>query len=469
MRPSRTPALGATAALLLLAATRLAAAQTGLLFSDDDLRDRLLRARDAGQSAAPLAMWPVTSATARAAGIDGEPCAGRIETQLHASDGERLLLGFADAVPAERRAAAAACVAPSASSALRLQVNAERSAGRTRVHADGTYAAFDWHGALFTAGAVPRYWGPGWAGSLILGDNARPVPAIGVRRAAASRGFESRWLAWLGPWDAEIFFGSLQGHQEPRAPRFVAMRVEVAPVSWLTLGASRAIQWGGVGRDNSLRALGRALLGRDNVGAGGIDASSEPGNQLAGFDVRISLARLGAPVAVYTQWIGEDEAGYRPSKYIAASGVETWFATRCCRWRAALEHVDTVTGVHDEFPGTAYRHHIYRQGYTQHGRVIGFSLGTDVRAAVLRLDAFGAGPWSGSLRILDGNANPGAIAALPYAGASVLRAGEARLRYRAAGAFAAELRGGRSQYTPQTSARPIRETTVGASVELRLQ
>jgi hypothetical protein len=468
MRTSRCLLLRATATLLLLAASRLAAAQAGLLFPQDDLRDRLLRARDAGRTAAPLAMWPVTSATARAAGIDGEACDGRIEMHLRASDGERLLLGFADGVPADRRAAAGACLAPSATSALRAQINAERTAGRTRVHADGTYAALDWHGALLTAGAVPRYWGPGWAGSLILGDNARPVPAIGVRRADASRGFESRWLAWLGPWDAEIFFGRLQGHDEPRAPRFVAMRLEAAPASWLTLGASRAIQWGGAGRDNSLGALRDALLGRDNVGASGIGVANEPGNQLAGFDVRISAARLGAPVAVYTQWIGEDEAGYRPSKYIAASGIETWFATRCCRWRASLEHVDTVTGLHDEFPGTAYRHHIYRQGYTQHGRVIGFSLGTDVRAAVLRLDAFGVGPWSGSLRMLDGDANPGAIADLPYAGASRLRAAEARLRYRAAGAFAAELRTGRSQYTPQTSARPIRETTVGASVELRL-
>jgi len=44
MRTSRCLLLRATATLLLLAASRLAAAQAGLLFPQDDLRDRLLRA-----------------------------------------------------------------------------------------------------------------------------------------------------------------------------------------------------------------------------------------------------------------------------------------------------------------------------------------------------------------------------------------------------------------------------------------
>lgn len=458
---------GWMAAALLCSAPEARAIEAALLAPRVELRDALLRARDEGRLPAPVMMWPVTVATARAAGVDAVACESRLALDAMASEGERIVLGFGDGAPAERRIGAAACMAPGGSAVARLHVNAEKSSGDRRTHLDGSYAGFVWRGALVSAGAVERFWGPGWAGSLILGDNARPVPAVSLRRADPTRAFETRWLSWIGPWDAEAFFGQLQGHSEPRAPRFAGMRVEIAPARWLTLGASRTIQWGGEGRSNSLRSLWNALRGSDNVGAPGVTAANEPGNQLAGFDVRVSLGPIGVPVAIYTQWIGEDEAGYRPSKYMASGGVETWFASRHWRWRAVLEYVDTVVGVHDEFPGTAYRHHIYRQGYTQHGRILGFSLGTDIRAAVAQLHAFGDGPWSAALQALSGRANPAALATLPFAGDSTVQGAELRVRYAAGRHGAFEARYGRSRYTP-AGASEVRERVGGIAVELRM-
>ncbi len=462
-----------TARAFLLAATLggavapALASEAGLLAPEAALRDQLLRARDDGQLSAPSMMWPVTVPTLRAAGAEVAACEARIAVEAEANEGERIVLGFGDGAPVEQRLGAATCVAPGGSVVVGLRVNADKSSEHRSVHLDGSYAGFVWRGALVSAGAVERFWGPAWAGSLILGDNARPVPAISVRRADPTRPFETRWLSWLGPWDAEVFFGQLQGHTEPRAPRLFGMRVEVSPASWFALGASRTIQWGGAGRSNSPRSLWHAFKGGDNVGQAGVTQANEPGNQLAGFDARASLGRFGVPVALYTQWIGEDEAGYMPSKYMALSGVEAWFESNRWRWRAVLEHVDTVVGVHDEFPGTAYRHHIFRQGYTQRGRTLGFSLGGDVSAAVAQLHAFGDGPWSGSVQALAGRANPGAIAALPYAANSIVQGAALRVRYAASEDLAVEARYGRSRYTPWGGSE-TREHAGGLSIELRL-
>ncbi|WP_119354245.1 capsule assembly Wzi family protein [Azohydromonas sediminis] len=454
-------ALCVAAALGSVAAPAMSA-EPGLFTPNVALRDQLLRARDSGRLTAPLTMWPVTAATARAAGIAASPCPSRVSLGVQVQEGERVVLGFGDGAPVDWRLSAAVCASAGDHAFGVLRVNSEEFGNERRTQLDGSHAGFLWNGVLVTAGAVERFWGPGWAGSLILGDNARPVPALSLRRADATRAFETPWLAWLGPWDAEVFLGQLQGHTEPRAPNLFGLRVEAAPRPWLTVGASRAIQWGGRGRDNSLGSLWDAFVGRDNTGT-----NNEPGNQLGGFDARVSLAGLGAPIALYTQWIGEDEAGYLPTKYLTLFGAETWFQHGGWRWRAVLERVDTVAGLNDEYPGTAYRHFIFQQGYTQDGRVLGFSLGTDIRATVASLHAFTGDGWSLSLAALNGRANPYAVAGLPYAAKSSLRGLEWRLRAPLGRDTHIEVRLGRSHYTWADST-PVDETITGLSLEVRL-
>ena len=54
--------------------------------------------------------------------------------------------------------------------------------------------------ADLSANTLDRWWGPAHEGSLILSNNARPMPTRhgrARRRRAPSR---SSWLSWLGPW-----------------------------------------------------------------------------------------------------------------------------------------------------------------------------------------------------------------------------------------------------------------------------
>lgn len=232
-----------------------------------------------------------------------------------------------------------------------------------------------------------RHWGPGWMGSLLLDGAAPPIAAVGWRKDD-DEPFETRWLRWIGPWNADFFFGGLAGHSEPEHPWFIGMRVTAQPLSGLEIGLSRTIQWGGAGRDESLSSLWNALRGRDNVGGSGISQSNEPGNQLAGFDVRYAHAvGIGRVAAVYLQAIGEDEAHNLPSKYLVSAGVE--LAGRFApgggapwsgySWRVFGEWSDTgMRHAYDTHQPGAYRHGVYRQGYTHYRQMLGHPAGGDV-------------------------------------------------------------------------------------------
>ncbi len=67
------------------------------------------------------------------------------------------------------------------------------------VRLDGSHATVQLGNWLLSANELDRWWGPGHEGSLILSNNARPMPTLMVERAEA-RAFETKWLSWLGPW-----------------------------------------------------------------------------------------------------------------------------------------------------------------------------------------------------------------------------------------------------------------------------
>jgi len=267
---------------------------------------------------------------------------------------------------------------------IEVRIGALSEGPESDVELDGSAVDVGIGPGLAYASVEPRHWGPGWFGSLILDAAAAPLPAIGWRGGAPAD------ADGVQRWSADVFIARLQGHTRPQNPQLVGMRFEWRPDAAWTLGFARTLQWGGRGRDRSARSLLDALIGRDNVGDAGITSANEPGNQLAGVDLRHD-GRAGAlSYGLYAQIVGEDEAHLFPSLKMLLAGADVGGAVSGgASWRAMFEWADTTAGAISSrvAPGAAYRHPLFAQGYTHRGRMLAHALGGDARLATFGLIA----------------------------------------------------------------------------------
>jgi hypothetical protein len=247
--------------------------------------------------------------------------------------------------------------------------------------ADGSYIGFNFGNFMLSAGFMERWWGPGWDGSLILSTNARPIPSMTLERNYTDP-FKSKWLSWIGPWRASIAMGRAESEGVPVTDvRFFAARINFKPRPWLEFGLTRTAQWCGGDRPCDWGTFTDMVLGNDNQAADGGMTEDQPGNQMAGYDMRLRSPWRALPLVFHTQWIGEDEAGGLPSKFIGHFGLETWGSMGLGDWRLRAEYTDTACNFTREAPtfNCAYRNAIYPQGYAYRGRTIGHTMDNDSR------------------------------------------------------------------------------------------
>jgi hypothetical protein len=249
---------------------------------------------------------------------------------------------------------------------------------------DGSHATVKLGNWLFSANTLERWWGPGHESSLILSNNARPMPTLLVERAEA-RAPRWGWLQWLGPYRFTFAISRMESErQDIDAPLFMAWRVALMPFKDIELGLSRTAQFCGKQLECNLDVFGNMLAGNDNVG---IDASpeNEPGNQMAGFDLRWSSPIGNGPYAIYAQYIGEDESSYLPAKYLGQLGFEVWkpLASGGLAQMFAEYSNTTCAGLSINSNRGPFYNCSYTQGrfsaegYRYHGRVIGHTADSD--------------------------------------------------------------------------------------------
>jgi hypothetical protein len=283
-----------------------------------------------------------------------------------------------------------------------------------RVRPDGSYVGSYLGRWYLTVGWLDRWWGPGREGSLILSTNARPMPGISFDRATSAP-FESRWLQWIGPWTYSMFLSQMEGgRQDVSKALFFGQRLTFRPLPSLELGISRTAQFCGSGRLCSLNTFKDMLFGSDNLGAN-VSVRDEPGNQMAGFDARWTPSRR-LPLVLYTQWIGEDQQGLIPFKYLGLFGIESWKGLASgSQLRVHLEFADTACSWYRSPPifGCSYIQHIFNiEGYRYRGRSIGDSIDADGREISAGFDLIGdhGAHWVGLVRRIDldrgGGINP---------------------------------------------------------------
>lgn len=396
---------------------------------DIQLRNDLLLLNDADVIRLPVSQWPIPRAAVRLALANSKKhfatneavsmALARVEARLSpngwrfdlsASAGEEARLRTFDTVGRDDGEASvrARYDDDRFSAGLRVTGTADPVDGKS-LRLDGSHATVAWGNWLISANTLDRWWGPGHDGSLILSTNARPMPTLMIERATAVP-FESRWLSWLGPWRFNFGISRMEDHrQDIDSPLFMAWRVSIMPFDDVELGISRTAQFCGKQLVCDWDSFWNMLAGNDNVG---IDATpeNEPGNQMAGFDIRWSSPIGELPYAIYSQMIGEDESSYLPVKYLAQFGVEVWkpFSDGSLL-QGFVEYSNTTCS--DISARGPYYNCAYNQGrfgiegYRFRGRVIGHTMDNDavgVSVGATLTNARGD-VWSATLRGADLN------------------------------------------------------------------
>ncbi|MEQ6884149.1 capsule assembly Wzi family protein [Salicola sp. Rm-C-2C1-2] len=248
------------------------------------------------------------------------------------------------------------------------------------VRADGSYLAFSAGNWVFGVGSIERWWGPGWQSSLILSNNARPIPSVWINRRNATAP-QSNWLSWIGPWDATAFLGELEGERTVPDPKVLGVRLTLRPLQGLDIGFSRLIMLGGKGYPESSSTYWNALIGRDN----GQLEENDPGDQLGAVDIRYGMDVGATTLGVYTQMMGEDEAGAFPARkswLFGADAATHWFSAEQ-QW--FVEYSNTIADDFngDAIPNITYSHSRYNTGQHYYGRTMAASQGGDARMLTL--------------------------------------------------------------------------------------
>jgi hypothetical protein len=402
---------------------------------DGALRSDLQRLVDAGVIDLPLMGWPVSRADVESALEDAPDdfedtdlslAYGRVQEKLQRPGGfangyalvethvgsPGLLRNF-DAVSREEGELAVEGGVNNDDAAFVARVTAATSpADNQSLRADGSELTFHLGNWLIGANTLDRWWGPGQESSLILSNNARPIPALMLERAT-SRAPRNRWFSWLGPWRFTTLFGQMDSNRQdiPR-PLFLGLRLEMQPLPWLDFALSRTNQFCGEGRKCDLTTLGNLLIGRDNAGID-VTRRSQSGYGLTGYDLRVRSPWQRLPVAVYAQLIGADESQYHPEKFLGLFGTELWLAEGDGgSWRADLEYSDTTcnfargTGALEPHFNCAYNNNLYNvEGYRYLGRSVGYTTDNDSRLwdAGLRYARLQGDEWR--LELLAGHLN----------------------------------------------------------------
>lgn len=315
----------------------------------------------------------------------------RVSARVQATNNPAIVRGFATTARNDLDADATLEYNNSDSgTTIHLQGGYRKGNGEDYTHLDGSYLSQDMGNWSAYAGAFDRWWGPGRESTLIMSNNARPMPSVGLRRIEP-KAFETKWLSWMGPWQWDMFVARMEEERFVPNALIVGMRLNFEPVERLDIGFSRILQLCGNYRPCGLKTWGNSFIGlfdADNQGS-----SDEPGNQLASIDLSYTFP-LGSKqnVKIYAEGTAEDQTVLVPYQFSKLLGLSIFapYGSHGSNWRLSAEFVDTKSNDAWLFGASnlnvLYEHVIYKTGYRYKGRVIGADIDSDSKKTTLKFE-----------------------------------------------------------------------------------
>jgi len=260
---------------------------------------------------------------------------------------------------------------------IRLAAGAQidHKSGRTQFLPDNSYIAQQVGDAVVYGGYLSHWWGPGWISALSLSNNARPMPQVGIARLDTTP-FATPWLSWLGPWQAEFFFGWLDDSRVVRNTLYNGLRFTFNPLPGLEIGLARTQELcGSHHRCNPV--VDYFSFANDPV-------NTNHTNDQGVVDVRYTNRLGGVPFEVYTQLMNEDSSPINHSGTSHLFGGSVWVPVYGNPVRLTVEYTDSVAtedifSFGKYFHGFSYNNYDYVDGMRYRDQTLGFSLDSDSR------------------------------------------------------------------------------------------
>ncbi|MBU1311776.1 MAG: capsule assembly Wzi family protein [Gammaproteobacteria bacterium] len=256
---------------------------------------------------------------------------------------------------------------------------------------DGSYLALIAGNWVLAVDQLPLWWGPGQQSSLLLSNNARPIPSLRISRHSWQAS-EASLFSWLGPWSFTAYLGQGEHQSNPAQIKHFGARFSARPLPQLELGLSRISQWGGDTLDNSAAAFADMLLLRSD--------SDDNADNMAAVDFTFHTRLAGWPLSFYGE-LADDNNGGQLTKPLQLYGVRSYFGSEAAVHTLSLEWSDSYIRCDGraQAGNCAYESELYPQGYRRYGRLIGSGYGADaqVLSAGYRYQTFDGYSWAATL------------------------------------------------------------------------
>ena len=263
------------------------------------------------------------------------------------------------------------------STSIRLAAGAQidHRTGHTEFLPDNSYIAQRVGNAVIYGGTLSHWWGPGWISALSLSNNARPFPQVGIARLDTTP-FETPWLSWIGPWQAEFFFGWLNDDRITSDTLYDGLRFTINPLPGLEIGLSRTQEVCG--------AHHRCDPVVDYFSFANDPTQTNHTNDQGVFDIRYTNMLADVPFEIYTQVMNEDSSPINHSGSSHLFGGSIWLPVAGNSVRLTLEYTNSIATADifsfgNYFYGFTYNNHDYLDGMRYRGQTLGFSLDGDSR------------------------------------------------------------------------------------------
>lgn len=227
-------------------------------------------------------------------------------------------------------------------------------------------------------GRQSLWWGQGAHGSLNLTNNAEPLDMLRFNTPSPLR--LPSILAALGPFRFDLFVSRLGKDRAVPEPFFSGLRLDFKPFTWLEIGATRTLMFGGQGTPDLDSGDFLTILSGKNL-----SGRNDTSNSIAALDARLTLPMLWG-MQLYGELGGEDEANRFFSKTAFLVGLYLPQIEPSGRLDLRIEYADTTPPGGE--PAVWYRHSIYRSGYTYEKKILGHHAGGDAKDLWVEMRSF---------------------------------------------------------------------------------